>query len=268
MRLCNIRRSAVSLAVIGAFAMQGGQGNAQESDDSVQEQSEESGTKEKSKKSKKSDVANLSDDSASNRQGKIAGVDLGYGLTIGGLPGMNLHGYYNLNSDFSLGLLYSSGSLDLSSVLSDTADISITEAAVSGSIVGLAARYYTGNSFYLLGGIGQRNVEMSIGLKSTVLDYGIEGGVEVDSTVIVFAIGNQWQWSSGFSLGVEWFGYATPIGAKASSDFNETGALASTVAASTKADMEKLRKDAQDAGEALGETGSARLFVISLGWAF
>jgi hypothetical protein len=265
MRLSGFCRNLVSVTAIGACVMSGSLSQAQEAEASSHEEAVSKGG---GNSPKNSEVVTMSDDSASNRQGKMAGVDVGFGLTIGALPGLNLHGYYNLSPDFSLGLMYSSGSLDLASALTETSGISIVEASVSGSIVGLAARYYTGNSFYLLGGIGQRSIEMNIGLKSTALDYGIEGSVEADSTVLVLAIGNQWQWSGGFSLGVEWFGYASAFGAKATSTFQETGALASTVSGSTKEDMEKLRNDAQDAGEMLGETGSMRLFVISLGWAF
>ena len=260
--------------VVGACWFSSAIGLAQEGDDSYPGVTVDgnggvsSRGSEKSKTPKNSEVVQMSDDSASNRQTKMAGIDVGFGMTIGALPGLNLHGYYNLSSDFSLGLMYSSGELDLASALTETSGIVITEAKVSGSIVGLAARYFTGNSFYLLGGIGQRSIEMGVGLKSTAIDYGIEGSVEASSTVVVLSIGNQWQWSSGFSLGVEWFGYASAFGAEATSSFKESGALASTVSGSTKEDMEKLRKDAQEAGELLGETGSIRLFVISLGFAF
>ena len=209
-----------------------------------------------------------SGESESARLGKMGGVELGMGLIVGVVPGSQFHPYYNVMPNLSVGLLYNSGSLDFGSEISGTPGAKINSATLDASIIMIHARYFVGNSFYVSGGLGQRTITADFDIQSTLIDYGIKSNIEAKSTSFMVAIGNQWQWDSGFSLGVEWIGYIVPLSASSSDSLDETGADAGTASSSNKSSVESLKKDSTKLAETIGELSTPRLFMFSLGWSF
>jgi hypothetical protein len=201
------------------------------------------------------------------RSMKTVTVEAGGGLVIGALSGTQFDVLYNMAPDLQVGLMYGSGSLDLKSAVGNTSEVEVREAKVSGNIVGLEALYFVGNSFYTRFGLGQRSIAADINMQHRQIDYGIAGTIEANSTVFLFGIGNQWQFDSGFTIGAEWAGYTQPMSSSSSSSLKSTGSAAAGTD-SDKEDLEKLKKDFEDVAESLGETGSTRLLILSLGWAF
>lgn len=201
------------------------------------------------------------------RSNKTVTVEAGGGLVIGALSGPQIDVLYNMMPDLQLGLMYGSGALDLKSAVGSTSDVEVREASVSGSIVALEALYFIGNSFYTRLGLGQRSIEATIDIHHKKIDYGIAGSIKADSQILLFGIGNQWQFDSGFTIGAEWVGYSQPMSSSSSSSLKEKGSAA-TATGSEKSDLDKLKKDFEDAAESIGESGSARLLILSLGWAF
>lgn len=201
------------------------------------------------------------------RSMKTVTVEAGGGLVIGALSGPQFDVLYNMAPDLQVGLMYGSGSLDLKSAIGNTSEVEVREATVSGSIVALEALYFVGNSFYTRFGLGQRTIAADLNMQHRQIDYGIAGTIEANSTIFLFGIGNQWQFDSGFTIGAEWVGYAQPISSSSSSSLKSTGAAAAGTD-SDKADLDKLKKDFEETAEALGEAGSTRLLILSLGWAF
>jgi hypothetical protein len=201
------------------------------------------------------------------RGGKKVTVEAGGGLVIGALSGPQFDVLYNMMPDLQLGLMYGSGALDLKSAVGSTTDVEVREASVSGSIVALEALYFIGNSFYTRFGLGQRSIEATIDIHHKKIDYGIAGSIKADSQILLFGIGNQWQFDAGFTIGAEWVGYSQPMSSSSSSSLKEKGSAASATG-SEKSDLDKLKKDFEDAAESIGESGSTRLLILSLGWAF
>lgn len=202
-------------------------------------------------------------ESAAARSGRVAGANLESGFTVGAIPGSGFDAYWQPMPSLQVGLLYNSGKLDLKSALEDSgSDVELTKAEISASITSLLARYFLGNSFYANVGLGQRHVEAAFGMKSKLVDVGVEGEITATTPILLLGIGNQWQWDSGFTLGVEWLGYAAALGASSSGDLKVTGSAPETD------DLAKMRKDAKDAADAIAKTGSPRLLVLGLGWAF
>lgn len=209
-----------------------------------------------------------SGESESARLGKMGGVELGMGLIVGAVPGSQFHPYYNVMPNLSVGLLYNSGSLDFGSEISSTPGAKINSATIDASIVMVHARYFVGNSFYVSGGLGQRTITADFDIQSTLIDYGIKSNIEAKSTSVMIALGNQWQWDSGFSLGVEWLGYIVPLSASSTDSLDETGADAGSASSANKSSVDSLKKDSTDLAETIGELSTPRLFMISLGWSF
>lgn len=210
-------------------------------------------------------AASATKKSRAARSTKTVTVEAGGGFVIGALSGPQIDVLYNMLPDLQLGLMYGSGSLDLKSAIGDTSDVETRQAKLSGGIIALEAIYFVGNSFYTRLGLGQRSIDADLDLHHKKVDYGIAGTIEADSQILLFGIGNQWQFDSGFTIGAEWIGYSQPLSSSSSSSLREKGAAAG---AAEKSDLDKLKKDFEDAAEAIGESGSSRLLIMSLGWAF
>jgi hypothetical protein len=204
--------------------------------------------------------------SAAARLNDMVTIELGYGNVMGGVPGLQFDALYSIKPNLQVGLLFNSGSLDLKSLLGDEDDVEVKTATLSGSLIAADARWFLGNSFYLRGGLGQRTINAELDIQHKVVDYGIKGDVEATSMVILFGLGNQWHWDSGFSLGAEWVGFAQPVSSSSSSSLEETGSAGGSAA--TKDDVEDLRDEFENLAKQLGESGSARLLILNIGWAF
>ncbi len=181
--------------------------------------------------------------SAENRQGKMLHIVAEAGLAIAPFAQEGLGVGYYISPDLVVEGSYVAGS-------SSFAGFEVTT-----SMLEVRAKYFIGNSFYAIGGLGQR----SIGINAE-LDASSAGGDKVNakvstaSTGLSLGIGNHWQWS-GFTLGCQWIGYFMPLSSSGDTDLDVSGA------------DPKDTKDLQDSIDALAETPSYQALRLYLGWA-
>ncbi|MEI6833103.1 MAG: hypothetical protein WCL28_03845 [bacterium] len=128
----------------------------------------------------------------------------------------------------------------------------------NGTAFSLTARYFLGNSFNVLTGLGYRAATVKIDIEHIVLGQ-VAGDFKVQSATIPLFIGNQWTWPGGFTLGVDWIGAWIPISGETQVSFK--GDL-------PQKDMEELTDLFMDAGDGLAKKTSLTLFLTSIGWAF
>lgn len=87
----------------------------------------------------------------------------------------------------------------------------------SSSSIGLHLKFFTGNSFYMNGGLDLRRVDY----KDEYLYVSGSGwetaGFTSESLAATYGIGNQWQWDK-FTIGCEWVGVAAPISYRVSNE--------------------------------------------------
>lgn len=182
--------------------------------------------------------------SADNRQGKMASVVLEEGFAIAPLPTSGFGASYFVTPDLLAELSYVSGEFKL-------ADISI-----SGSLLELRAQYFIGNSFYVIGGFGQRKIGFDAKLDASAAGGNkIPVSVETTSTGLSLGVGNHWQWG-GFTLGCQWLGYFLPLSSSGDTDLDVAGA------------NDKDKKDLQDSIDGLAKTPTYQALRLAAGWSF
>ena len=75
--------------------------------------------------------------------------------------------------------------------------------------------YPNSNSFYFTLGIGQRQIEASLGdsmlSRLSGIDFDISV-IKIKNTILEMGIGNRWQYDSGFTLTINWLELFIPIG--------------------------------------------------------
>lgn len=201
-------------------------------------------------------------DSERARSGKIAGV----GLAIGGgavpIITSGFDGFWVPTASWQLGLRILSGTLDLTDAVPKTDGAELKKASFGVSFVQIHGRFFPGNSFNLGLGLGQRTVSAEFDIESKLANVGVEGEIKATTTVLNITIGNQWTWDSGLFLGVDWLGYALPLGSSTSGKLEQTGTATATD------DLEELQKDSEDLAKTLGETATISLFLLQLGFVF
>ncbi|UYL10212.1 hypothetical protein B9G69_006420 [Bdellovibrio sp. SKB1291214] len=102
-----------------------------------------------------------------------------------------------------------------------------TERINKGNSVAINIKHFTGNTFYVKGGLGYRTIDYSYNYEDTVADaYNFQGNVLYTNVLI----GNQWQWSN-FTLGCDWFGASIPLAS------NVTGQSIDTTSSYTQGDL-------------------------------
>ncbi len=180
--------------------------------------------------------------SAENRQGKMLHIVGEAGLAIAPFPQEGLGVGYYFSPDLVAELSYVAGSTEF-------LDLEVTT-----SLIEARAKYFIGNSFYAIGGLGQRTIGFTADLDASSVG-GAKKKVSVDtsSTGLSLGIGNHWQWS-GFTLGCQWLGYFMPLSSSGDTDLDVDGV------------NEKDKKDLQDSIDNLGKTPSYQALRLYLGW--
>lgn len=128
----------------------------------------------------------------------------------------------------------------------------------SGSALSLHARYFLGNSFNILTGLGYRTADLKLDFQDKLLGR-IEGDLKVQSVAIPFFIGNHWTWAGGFTFGFDWIGAWIPVSGKTQASIK--GNL-------PQKDLQELTDISARLGDGLSKTTSLTLFLTSIGWAF
>jgi len=114
-----------------------------------------------------------------------------------------------LNSSSSLEAEYLSGSYGF-------AFTGLDLALFSEKIISAKYRYYTGNSFNWIFGVGQRKYKFSIGndLLAIATDQVLTSypALVVENNVVILGLGNRWQFDNGFTIGADWVELLVPFG--------------------------------------------------------
>jgi hypothetical protein len=122
----------------------------------------------------------------------------------------------------------------------------------------LHARYFLGNSFNILTGLGYRAADLKLDFQDQLLGR-IEGDLKVQSIAIPFFIGNHWTWAGGFTFGFDWIGAWIPVSGKTQASIK--GNL-------PQKDLQELTDISARLGDGLSKTTTFTLFLTSIGWAF
>lgn len=109
-----------------------------------------------------------------------------------------------LSPDTSAEVEYLSGSLGI-----DFKDIDIAVFRET-LLVGALRSYFGTNHFNLRYGIGLRKYELTLGEHFLTKEQS-ETVLHIETYIAALAVGNRWQWSPGFTLGVDWFEAVIPL---------------------------------------------------------
>ncbi|MCX6118594.1 MAG: hypothetical protein NT027_13710 [Proteobacteria bacterium] len=204
------------------------------------------------------DDVDSADSSESARSGQKFGLGLLYTPASDFVLSSGVYGASYLSSKLQVGARYIGGSkkLDVSETQGTTTYYAT--ATLTGYLFDIDARYFVGNSFNILGGLGFRsaNIKYSIEDRATT---SVSGNITISSIVLPISIGNSWTWSNGFSIGCDWLGVQVPLSGSTKSS------LSGTLSADT---AKKLNEDLVNTGDKLAKTTSLTLLLTHLAWAF
>jgi hypothetical protein len=93
--------------------------------------------------------------------------------------------------------------------LLETADISLMQ-------VSAHTRFFVGQSFYVLGGLGYNTFSGSYGVTINKTKKEVLLPMKASSLSLNIGLGNMWRWDNGFTLGFDWIGYSSFTGMKVS----------------------------------------------------
>ena len=200
-------------------------------------------TEEKKPEAKADDEQPVKKNSTENRKGKTAVVLAEIGLVDLLHSGVGAQVGYFLSPKLMLEADYLHASFSFLGYQSNV------------NVATVRTKLFVGNSFYVQGGLGIRNLES---VDDSLSLFGTDSyNSTFTSSYLVgeIGIGNRWQFSA-FTIGCDWVGYLVPV-AKLSSSEKFSG----TVSETTKAD-DRQTFDKQS------ENGNLLLVRFHLGWAF
>jgi hypothetical protein len=167
---------------------------------------------------------------------------------------------YSFDADHRLGIEYISGGTSIK--LSKINLVSFKE-----SLILVPYQYYFGsNSFFMKVAYGIRKYAFRVGdsvlnsaaeyLNIEIEDLSNKSFIEVENDVVLFGLGNQWQFEGGFVFGFDWFELIIPVG---------DGKVKETISAQLTANDAKNVRSAID----YMETGvTFNMLKVNLGWSF
>lgn len=197
------------------------------------------------------------------RSGRTFSIGFNGGNFIAPVTGVGLEANYFFNSNIKGYFSYSSGTYDGLELVKgeEYTGVSINKFDISASLIEGGIKYFTGNSFYLKGGIGQRNIDFDFETTSTISSVYLNTKIESQSLVIIGGIGNLWSFDSGLYLGGEWLTLHFPIDFQY--EFKNT-----TNAPDSDTSLESLNKDIRDISEKLGKSQTGGVVQLLLGYEF
>jgi hypothetical protein len=135
----------------------------------------------------------------------------------------------------------------------------VGDAKITGLAVYGFGRFFFGNSFNAAAGFGLRKAEITYRIGEKTTSAFVDGKSTVQSLVVPVAIGNQWTWSNGVSLGVDWLVAFVPVTGTAKSE--TTGNLSDQ-------DTQETTDEFQAISEKLSKRTSFTLALTSLAYEF
>lgn len=160
---------------------------------------------------------------------------------------------WKLSPQWNAELIYLTGSLSAGIAGQDLAKF-------NENSVQIGARYFSDwNSFNLLMGFARDsgNARLGSDLLQGVTGYGSFDVIEFQSMGVVLGLGNRWQWSNGFTAGVDWFSVSIPLNVTKSQSFY----FQSSASAADK-------KKAKDTLDTVAKIPRIALVNAYLGWSF
>jgi len=153
------------------------------------------------------------------------------------------------------------GFLALSGTYTDSFDATslVGEANAQGSVLSVNARYFFGNSFNVISGLGYRSANIDMKFTGKLLLAEIDANVKVSGLVLPIFLGNHWTWSNGFTLGVDWLGAWIPL--SPSTETSVSGNAPESL-------LEEARDTSHDEFAKAANKTTFTLALTSIGWAF
>lgn len=211
------------------------------------------------KSANKSDSQSNGSRSTDIRARQVANVDILYTPVSGFLLSFGGGASYNVKPDLALGIQYLTGSKTIHDEMTDNVITVKADATLQGSAGYVYGRYFIGNSFNMMAGLGVRTATIKYTMEEESLNLKLNGKIEIQSITVPVFIGNRWTFQSGFTLGCDWIGAFIPLtgSAKSTLDGNLPNSLITEL-------NDKFVSDGND----LAHKTSLTLLLTSVGWAF
>lgn len=197
--------------------------------------------------------------SAATRASKKYGAEVLFTPVSDFMLQFGVGGHYTLSPKIQVGFDYLTGSKDIVGEFQKTGSVEVTKATLSGMAAFAYGRYFFGNSFNAMAGLGIRNATGTLRVEDTSTKEFFESKLSISSFVMPIAIGNHWSFDNGFSIGCDWVAAFVPLSgsAKTTSSTNISDP-----------DIDKFYDDFQKTGDSLAKTTSLTLALTSIGWQF
>lgn len=198
-------------------------------------------------------------DSQGFRGGSKGAVLLGTGAHLGLGSDTGAEFIYVHSKELQFNLFYWSASSDI-----DLSDPPVeAKASINGSLIGLNGRYFPGNSFFIEGGFGYRNIGFDYELNESTTNTKVSGDLTANAVTINAAIGNQWVLGPGIVLNFNWIGANFPISSSSKTNSKIEGALAENLSQA----LSDSDAEFEDLSVATSKSSSP-IISASIGWMF
>ena len=206
----------------------------------------------------KSEPDTIPKQSSDYRAEKNYGVGLGFGSFIVPASGSGLLAHYNHSNEIQFELGLWSGSWDAKRLLDAIGSSTIDKFDVNFQLNQIRAKYFLGNSFYLAGGLGMRQIEFDLSAISG--STRIQENLKANTNVFSLAIGNTWCFDNGLFIGGEWMALSKALSSSVATHIRSEGVPTS--------DLISLQADALDTANTLAKATTIGLATFHIGWQF
>jgi len=201
----------------------------------------------------------FSNTSKAIRKTQAANVELLYTPLSDYVLSYGVGGSYNLKPNLALGVHILAGSETLKFSGANQTATAYGSAKLQGTAGYVYGRYFFGNSFNMMTGLGVRSAKVKYHIEESSLKLAVDGKIDIQSIALPVFIGNRWTFKSGFTIGCDWIGVLVPLSGSAKSSLS--GNLPNEL-------ISDLNKSFLSVGEGLAHKSSLTAFLTSLGWAF
>ena len=207
------------------------------------------------------DSAEPSVDNSSNsvRKTQTANAELLYTPLSDYVLSYGVGGSYNMKPNLALGLQVLMGSETVNYSSTDQTSTVSGNAKLQGTVGYLYGRYFFGNSFNIMAGLGVRSATIKYLIEESSLKLALDGKIDIQSIALPVFIGNRWTFKPGFTIGCDWIGAFVPLSGSAKSSLS--GNVPNEL-------ISDLNDKYLSLGEDLAHKTSLTFFLTSLGWAF
>lgn len=150
----------------------------------------------------------------------------------------------------------------------DETDLEIRNWDITARWFPFRGSFYLGAGYGKQGIVGKTTSNVDLDYNGVTLSVPTTIRLEVESSYLSPQLGWFARWDSGFTMGFE-LGYIMPSGASSElqTSFRNVSAAAEQAVRDSE-DYKKSKKDVEDLGKQLGETGLPYITLIRLGWLF